>query len=63
MPYVAYANVWGLPALTIPVGEDEDGLPISIQIIGQNGNEELIFKLGDILTDAFRGYLRCKKLD
>ncbi|WP_080876336.1 amidase [Oceanobacillus timonensis] len=56
MPYTAYANVWGLPSLTIPVGEDENHLPIGIQIISGNGNEDAIFRLGKLLTKRFRGY-------
>ncbi|WP_152655045.1 amidase [Oceanobacillus sp. CFH 90083] len=56
MPYTAYANVWGLPSLTIPVGEDEKKLPIGIQIISGIGNEDAIFRLGKLLTKRFRGY-------
>lgn len=49
MPYVAYANVCGLPALTIPVAIDEHGLPLSIQIMSAKGNEDAIFRLGRVL--------------
>ncbi|HEX6923554.1 MAG TPA: amidase, partial [Bacillales bacterium] len=35
MPYIAYANVWGLPALTVPVGVDEHGMPIGVQLISK----------------------------
>lgn len=56
MPYTAYANVWGLPALTIPVGEDEKNMPIGVQIISSIGNEDAIFRLGKLLTKRFRGY-------
>ncbi|RKQ29602.1 amidase [Oceanobacillus halophilus] len=63
MPYVAYANVWGLPSLTIPVDSDENNLPIGIQIIGSIGNEDAIFRLGKLLEKRFRGYVRCKKYD
>lgn len=56
MPYAAYANVWGLPALTIPVGEDEENMPIGIQIISGTGNEDAIFRLGKLLAKRFRGY-------
>ncbi len=63
MPYVAYANVWGLPSLIVPVGQDENNLPISIQIMSVNGNEDLIFQLGKILEAEFRGYIRNTKLD
>src|SRR5699024_1636721 len=47
MPYVAYANAWGLPSLTVPVGTDENDMPIGVQIISSNGNEEAIFQLGE----------------
>lgn len=63
MPYLAYANVWALPSLIIPVGEDENGLPISVQIMGLNINEGLIFQLGKIIEKQFRGYIRSNKLD
>ncbi|MFK4997847.1 amidase family protein [Bacillus sp. N9] len=59
MPFVAYPNVWGLPSLTIPVGEDKNGLPIGIQFISCNGNEELLFQMGEIVEEHFRGYIRC----
>ena len=59
MPYVAYANVWGLPALTIPVGTDENNMPISIQIMSAIGNEDAIFRLGRLIEKKFRGYMIC----
>ncbi|RYG72085.1 amidase [Lentibacillus lipolyticus] len=63
MPYVAYANVWGLPSLTIPVSTDENGLPIGVQIMSKNGNEDLLFQLGSMLEVHFRGYVRCTRSD
>lgn len=63
MPYVAYANVWGLPSLTIPAGTDENEMPIGVQIISMNGNESAIFQLGKIVEDNVRGYVRSMKLD
>lgn len=63
MPYIAYANVWGLPSLTLPVGTDEEGLPIAVQLISRNGNEDALFQLGEILERLFRGYVRCKTHD
>lgn len=57
MPFVAYANVWGLPSLTVPVGE-ENGLPVAIQVISSNGNEDAIFELSEMLATSFRGWRR-----
>lgn len=58
MPYVAYANVWGLPALTVPVGTDENGMPIAVQLISKNGNEDALFELGEWLEKHYSGYRR-----
>ena len=58
MPYTAYANVWGLPALVIPIAADENNMPVGIQIMGSNGNEDAIFQLGKLLEEKFRGYIR-----
>jgi len=59
MPYVAYANVWGLPSLTIPIQHDNKQLPIAIQIISKVGNETAIFNIGKKLESQFIGYQRC----
>ncbi|RKQ12319.1 amidase [Oceanobacillus bengalensis] len=58
MPFAAYANTWGLPSLTIPVAEDEKGLPIGIQVISALGNENAIFQIGKLLEKEMRGYKR-----
>lgn len=56
LPYVAYANVWGLPVLTVPVGIDESNMPIAVQLISKNGNEEALFELGEWLEQHYSGY-------
>lgn len=63
MPYIAYPNVWGLPSLTIPVSVDENSMPIGIQLVSQNGNEDLLFQLGEILENRTRGFVRCNHYD
>lgn len=63
MPYSAYSNVWGLPSLTVPITDDEKGMPISVQLISRNGNEDALFQLGEILEQTFGGYSRCQQLD
>ena len=60
MPYIAYANVWGLPALTVPVGKDGDGMPIAVQIISKNGNEDALFAFGEWLETNFPAYERAE---
>jgi len=58
LPFVAFANTWGLPSLTVPVGWDEKGMPIGIQLISRNGNEEALFQLGEWLEQNFQSYKR-----
>ncbi|AQQ52354.1 amidase [Planococcus lenghuensis] len=60
MPFIAYANTWGLPSLTVPVGRDENHMPIGVQLISRNGNEEALFQLGEWLEEQFGGYERAK---
>ncbi len=63
MPYVAFPNVWGLPALTVPVGTDKEGLPIGVQLISLAGNEQALFRAGRLLEEKFGGYRRCSAYD
>ncbi|MGE7546647.1 amidase [Sporosarcina newyorkensis] len=58
IPYVAYANVWGLPALTIPIGADRDGMPLGVQLVSKIGNEDALFALGARLEEEYKGYSR-----
>lgn len=63
MPYVAMVNVFGLPALVVPVGTDERGMPLAVQLIGAVGNEQALFHLGKKIESRFRGYVRCTAFD
>ncbi len=47
-------NVMGLPALCIPMGFTNDGLPLSLQIVGKPFDEATVLRVGDVfqqLTD------------
>lgn len=44
--YTAPANLAGIPALSVPVGVDQAGLPIGLQILGPHFAEERILRLG-----------------
>ena len=45
-PFTSFANVTGLPAITLPVGMTEDGLPMGVQLVGRPGGEATLFSLG-----------------
>jgi aspartyl-tRNA(Asn)/glutamyl-tRNA(Gln) amidotransferase subunit A len=43
-PYTWPFNVTGQPGASVPVGQDADGLPIGLQIIGPQGAEALVLR-------------------
>ena len=38
-------NIAGVPAISIPCGNDSEGLPIGMQVIGKHFDEELIYRV------------------
>ena len=44
-PYTSMVNVMGLPAVSVPVTRDEDGLSWSVQLIGRPGDETRLLRL------------------
>jgi len=44
--FTVSANLTGLPAMSVPVGTDRQGLPIGMQIMAEPFAEETIFQLG-----------------
>lgn len=48
-PFTSYVNVCGLPAISLPVGEEKtsDGtlLPVGVQLVGRPGGEALLLQL------------------
>ncbi len=54
--FTCLASVAGLPAITIPAGWNEDGLPVGVQLIGAAGNEAGLFDLARKLDDKLDSY-------
>jgi aspartyl-tRNA(Asn)/glutamyl-tRNA(Gln) amidotransferase subunit A len=48
-------NALGWPALALPCGAAEDGLPASIQLVGRAGADALVLTAGVILASLIRG--------
>jgi aspartyl-tRNA(Asn)/glutamyl-tRNA(Gln) amidotransferase subunit A len=54
--FTCLANIAGLPAITIPAGWSEDGLPVGVQLIGKTGHEAGLFMLARKLDTALAAY-------
>jgi amidase len=52
MMTVTPINLLGLPALVVPFGMTEEGLPIGVQLIGRPWEEELLLEIGVRLENA-----------
>ncbi|CAN5344856.1 amidase [soil metagenome] len=53
-PFTSFANVTGLPAITLPVYQTEEGLPMGVQIIGKPGGEATLLSIGTQLERRLR---------
>lgn len=49
--YTTSANLAGIPGMNIPIGKNSDNLPIGLQILSQQFDEEKIFQLGVHIQD------------
>jgi amidase len=45
-PFTSMLNVSGLPAITLPVSQTSEGLPMGVQLIGRPGGEAVLLSLG-----------------
>lgn len=52
-PWTSFANVSGLPAITLPVAETDEGLPMGVQLIGRPGREDVLLSIGAQLERRF----------
>ncbi len=54
--YTAVYNVSGQPAISIPMGLDEDGIPIGVQIAGRVGSDALLLRVAHALEQSMGGF-------
>jgi amidase len=48
-PLASLANISGFPAITLPFGEDAQGLPLPIQMMARMGEDKLLLQLASAL--------------
>jgi Asp-tRNA(Asn)/Glu-tRNA(Gln) amidotransferase A subunit family amidase len=51
-----WVNVAGLPAAVVPAGQDRDGLPIGVQIVGRAFDEETVLAVAKALEQELGGF-------
>ena len=51
-PFTAAFNVSGHPAISLPLGESADGLPIGVQLVAPAGREDLLLQMAAQLEQA-----------
>ena len=59
----AFITVTGLPAISLPAGFTEDGLPVGLQIVGQPHGELALLQLAYAFQEATRFYARRPELE
>ncbi len=53
-PWTSFVNVSGLPAISLPVAQTDDGLPMGVQLIGRPGSEHVLLAIGSQLERRLR---------
>ncbi len=61
--FTAFANVTGLPALSVPAGLSGEGLPHAFQIVGRKGEEGALFALAEHYAQATKQDMRPQGYD
>jgi amidase len=53
-PFTSFVNAVGLPAITLPVHQTAEGLPMGVQLIGRPGREDVLLSIGAQLERRLR---------
>lgn len=58
LPYVACFNASGHPAMNIPLGLDEEGMPVGVQVVGPYWGEPDLLQFAKLVTSLAGGFTR-----
>lgn len=56
-PFTGYSNVSGQPAVTVPCGLDEAGLPVGVMLVGRWFEEATVLRAARVCEAAFAGII------
>ncbi|MPY96278.1 MAG: amidase, partial [Acidimicrobiia bacterium] len=51
-PFTALFNIGGQPAISLPLAQSKNGLPIGVQLVAPYGREDLLFRVAATLEEA-----------
>jgi amidase len=51
-PFTVWFNLTGQPAMVLPLGRAEGGLPVAVQLVARHGDEAMLFRLAAQLEKA-----------
>jgi aspartyl-tRNA(Asn)/glutamyl-tRNA(Gln) amidotransferase subunit A len=49
------ASLAGIPGLSVPCGNNSDGLPIGLQVLGKHFDEATVLRVGHVVEHALAG--------
>ena len=56
--FTRWVNTLGAPAISLPCGFSDDGLPLAVQLVGPDFSEGLLYKVAHALEGEFGGWAR-----
>jgi amidase len=58
IPFTPLFNMTGQPAISLPLGQSSEGLPIGVQLVARYGDEATLLRLAAQLEEALPWALR-----
>ncbi|MGZ4794184.1 MAG: amidase family protein, partial [Ilumatobacteraceae bacterium] len=52
VPFAMVANLWGVPAASVPAGTSGEGLPIGLHIVGNRHADDVVLRLARVLEQS-----------
>ncbi|CAD5227290.1 unnamed protein product [Bursaphelenchus xylophilus] len=56
--YTSLFNILAVPVLAVPCGKDKNGYPMSVQLVGGIGSENLLCSVAQQMEDRFGGWVK-----